>query len=434
MSSAPAERYPPRKRISRRHVRLGAQEGQSLIIVVTAMFVVIAFAAFAIDVSTWYQKHHQVQVAADAAALAAANCMTNGGSCNFSTSAAASTATSIAAANQVGLTSASQVTINTTANNVTVTTAAVAPVTFAGRFGLHPSVSAVAVASWQASNAKLSLFAANATCGSGLGLDFLANGGGNQDISGIFSNGQFNINSNSNHPVDGAFADDHSGSGCSGNTTSVKDGTISDAGTNAVPYPMTYAQPTGAACTYSASYFTTSTTIGTGGNATTVPTTNLITSPGVYCVTSSFNGSSCSDDFQDSTKTGWIYADGTSLTGGYEFVAPCVTITNPSSALTGPSGGPLVYGTSNITTAAPTPSGLPTCADTSNNSDTTNIDTNGADVGGTIYDQCGTAELWGNNDFTGFVEAANIKVEKNNNVTGTGPTAPYELGTDILTQ
>ena len=51
------------------------QSGQSLIIVALAMTAMLGMAAIGIDVSTWYQKHHQAQVVADAAALAAANCL-----------------------------------------------------------------------------------------------------------------------------------------------------------------------------------------------------------------------------------------------------------------------------------------------------------------------------------------------------------------------
>lgn len=48
------------------------------------MFVIIAIAAVAIDLSSWYQKHHRAQVSADAAALAAANCEA-AGTCNNTT-------------------------------------------------------------------------------------------------------------------------------------------------------------------------------------------------------------------------------------------------------------------------------------------------------------------------------------------------------------
>jgi len=53
--------------------------GQSLVIVILAMTLIVAIAALAIDVSQWYATRHQAQVAADAAALAGANCMADGG-------------------------------------------------------------------------------------------------------------------------------------------------------------------------------------------------------------------------------------------------------------------------------------------------------------------------------------------------------------------
>ena len=48
---------------------------QSVVVVVISMTLIFAVAAFAIDVGQWFAKHHQAQVSADAAALAAANCL-----------------------------------------------------------------------------------------------------------------------------------------------------------------------------------------------------------------------------------------------------------------------------------------------------------------------------------------------------------------------
>lgn len=396
------------------------EEGQSLIIVVVAMFAVLAMAAFAIDVASWYQKHHQAQVAADSAALAAANYMASGGAAASATS----TATTYASNNGRFTVPAGNVTVDTTSNTVTVLVPSNGANLFQHMLGSGPSISARAVASWNtSSNAQYSLFAANPTCGSGLGLDFTSNGGGHESVSGIYSNGQFEVDANSDHPVDGAFA----APGCSGNTTSVKDGTVTQKSGGALPYPTTYSYPS--TCDHSQSYFTTSSAIG----KTSVPAANQITSPGVYCVTSSFNDSGgCTDDYQNLNKTGWLYVDASKLSGtGYEFVGPCLSLLNLTSNITAPSGAPLVYGTSNITTAATTTS-LPTCTSSSNNNTTTWLDNNGASLASTIFDQCGTVEVTGNNTFTGFIEAYNIKVDKNNSVTGTGPTEPFLSGGDSL--
>lgn len=420
-----------------RRVSLRGQDGQSLVLVMFAMAVILIIAALAIDVASWYQRHHQAQVAADSAALAAANYMAKGGV----PTAATNTATTYAGANGIPI-DASNVNVNTTSDAVTVTVATHASEFFEHFFGTSgPAVSARAVASWTAPGAAFSLFAGNQTCGTGLGLQFSSNGGGNQAVSGLFSNGQFNISSNSQGSVNGAFAWDQSTASkyCANpaNTTTVPNGAINESGTSALPYPETFSQPTsGSGCTFSAPYFTTSTSIGNGtNNAVPVPAGDQITTPGVYCVTTGFTDTGgCTDDYQSSTNTGWIYI-GTALTGAYEFVAPCVTLTHASSSLTAPSGDPLIYGTSNTTTPAPTPSGFSTCTNPSSTSVSTWVDDNyGIVLGAPIYDQCGTVEITGNNVFTGFIEAANITVDKNNAITGTGPTPSYELGNDNLSQ
>ena len=97
--------------------RAADERGQSLVIVTLAMVVVLGMAAVAIDVATWYQKHHQAQVAADAAALAGANCMATG-SCTSSS--APGIAQSMCGNNGVA-TSDCNVSVNVSASTVTVT-------------------------------------------------------------------------------------------------------------------------------------------------------------------------------------------------------------------------------------------------------------------------------------------------------------------------
>lgn len=143
MSSAAAEGAPLTKRTSRGRIRMAGQDGQSLIIVVLAMFVVIGISALAIDVAQWYQKHHQAQVSADSAALAAANCLANS-KCTPGT--ATGTATSMAATNRVPASIVSVNTTGTNGGNVTVTTSTIAPQQFSA--GQTPRVSAQAVASY----------------------------------------------------------------------------------------------------------------------------------------------------------------------------------------------------------------------------------------------------------------------------------------------
>ena len=55
------------------------ESGQSLVVVISSMTVLMGMAAFGIDAATWMAKHHQAQVVADSAALAAAHCLANPG-------------------------------------------------------------------------------------------------------------------------------------------------------------------------------------------------------------------------------------------------------------------------------------------------------------------------------------------------------------------
>ncbi|HWD70671.1 MAG TPA: pilus assembly protein TadG-related protein, partial [Solirubrobacteraceae bacterium] len=55
----------------------GDESGQSLIVIVSAMTVLLGIAAFAIDTANWMVRHHDAQVVADSAALAAAQCLAN---------------------------------------------------------------------------------------------------------------------------------------------------------------------------------------------------------------------------------------------------------------------------------------------------------------------------------------------------------------------
>ena len=58
---------------------ISEESGQSLVVVVSSMTVLLGVAAFGIDAATWMAKHHQAQLVADSAALAAAQCLANPG-------------------------------------------------------------------------------------------------------------------------------------------------------------------------------------------------------------------------------------------------------------------------------------------------------------------------------------------------------------------
>ena len=129
------------------------QAGQSLVIISLSMVAMLGLAALAIDVASWYTKHHQTQVVADSAALAAANCLAHpnagpsGASCTSHTDVtdATNVAIAYAAANGVKIT-ASQVVIDTTNDKVTVNPSASTPAVFAGVFGMHTTAEAATAA------------------------------------------------------------------------------------------------------------------------------------------------------------------------------------------------------------------------------------------------------------------------------------------------
>ena len=320
-----------RKPFSIRH-----EGGQSLVIVVLAMVVIIGIAAYAIDVSSWYSARHQAQVTADAAALAAANCLAvpgNGPSPQCSSPGPdTSDATTVATGyGQNGVTvSPSNVAINTTKDTVTVTANVTAGSSFARSFGIGTrNITATAVASWSdmtnisfscnqttgGSNC-ISLFAGNANCSSAtpsdadpIGLDLLSNGGGHGTVTDAYVNGLLDNNNNSAAGGLGV-----TGVPCSSDNYETKNTTFTTMPAP-IPYPAVWSQPT---CTYSATYWTTAAVTG-----------HTIAGPGVYCATGS--PTTCADD---SASAGDIYVDESKLTGaGYEFVGPCVSLTGASSAL-----------------------------------------------------------------------------------------------------
>jgi Flp pilus assembly protein TadG len=146
--------------------RLRDESGQSLIVTVSSMAVLLGMSAYGIDVASWYAKRHQVQVVADAAALAAANCLANPGAhsgsinsasvptCSSATDTTDATTVAIdyAAANGMTIT-ASQVSFGTGttgAGTVTVTPSGSTPSLFARALGVtNVKAKATSVASWK---------------------------------------------------------------------------------------------------------------------------------------------------------------------------------------------------------------------------------------------------------------------------------------------
>ena len=209
--------------------RLRSDAGQSMALTATAMTVVLGMGAISVDMATWYQKHHQAQVAADAAALAAANCMADVGitGSTFSnqcttTSDAANVATTYAADNGVTLTNPSDVTFGKL--TVTVTTPDPAPALFAAVLGIRQSTqTATATATWSApisntcstgqesSGACYLIFAKDTNCSDNT-LN-LSNNGNVTVTGGVWSNGNLNTAGADNNSQWGNVVDGN-GSGC----------------------------------------------------------------------------------------------------------------------------------------------------------------------------------------------------------------------------
>lgn len=438
--------------------------GQSVVIVVLAMVLIFAVAGFAIDVGQWFVKHHQAQVSADAGALAAANCLAFQRCSSFVTSAGHdSYDKAVQYTNADGVPLASNgVSFNTNNKTVTVTTSAAAPVTFAGLFGIHPTATATATATWSRGTLPFSLYAENQTCGVGsasphnpLGLYLSGTGGGGNTVYGLYANGEYYNSDNSNNTFFNGEVHTGCGTGlqtqggCNGAPKTqncwTNNSTV-NMEASASLYPQCFPEPglattpsvvtsycqtapttTGPSCSYPPDgYWTTKTT---------APTRDRITTPGVYCIGSSGSGpaTTFSGTCAASSGTpGTIYVDTSttnSLTSssGYEFVGPCVYVSTASSGtLSGPSGQPLVYGTTGATGSLP-------CTSCNNGSPDVIISAGGETFGSAVFDPLGTSEFTGNNgSFVGFVEAQNIIETQNNGIFGNGPNGTDEPDGDAL--
>jgi hypothetical protein len=429
------------------------QDGQTTVLATVMMLAVLGMAAVAIDVATWYQKHHQVQVSADAAVLAAANCLANSSATNTSSSSctsindpsAVTVAQSIASINGASL---SATNISRGFDSVTVTLPATAPALLAGIDNIRTATTqATAKARYYPAGLKfscpssglntcLAFFAGNTYCPTsatntsvGLVLVTSDSGGGNTMIPDAFTNGYLYDGANSASSAVGVTLPGNTTATCSTANTGAK-GLEASYTSTSLPYPDAWPAPNLADCTKKAAYFSTQTG---------APTQNQITSPGIYCVTgngtiSSSNPTGCQSS-PTTQSTGYLYVDEASpaLTSGgwYEFISPCTVLANSATpTITNVPDQPLIYGTANITIPA-TASALPTCTSAANNGTAGSdlyITGSSANVSAPLYDQCGTTDINQNNSYLGYVAAWNIIVEQNNSVTGNGPTSASGSG------
>lgn len=428
--------------------------GQSLPIIVISMTVIVLLAALAIDVSTWFVKHHKAQVTADAAALAAANYMSTGGSSGTATT----TATTYASDNNLPI-SSSNVTVDTSSQTVTVTVPTTGPLLFAGiALGSGPSISARAVASWKlrdctnaGSNCAF-IYAADNVCTGDTGVTAtitatggppgvvphgvtIAQGGigSSTTITGdIISNSNITTNENS-HPqynADAFFSPAGAPCGSYGGPTTASPTPYLSLGPEQtiptefpIPYQKVYTacpgtstltafNPVTCVGTYDyPSYCTQDIAPVTTASATT--TVSTVVNNAVYCDAGSGSPS------DPSTWNGTLNV----TTGGdATFIAGTVTFNDPSNTTLAPAAGNslLAYGAECNATR---PITCPASQTTSTSPVVNLISSGNATIHGDIFAPNGVIEsnLGGTPTITGFLEGWDVVYIVNGTVTGQGP-------------
>lgn len=419
------------------------QRGQSLVLVVLTMGVMLAFAAVAIDVASWYAKHHQAQVSADAAALAAANCLaaagTSGNACTSTTDTAdaQTVAESVAKANGITLTSAD---IHFSDKSVSITAHNSGRSYFASLFGIQRGVqTARATATWTPPTGGPCgtpgagcdfMFAANADCSSSTnGISFAV--GGNTNVQGnIQSNGNISGSTNGT-PVLG--------------TGSYGPGACSDSLTYKGQSPWT-SPPTQAASTYPypLDYTPDFPSCGGAGELACAPSgyptfctetdTNYTSldpvSGNIYCASGS--GEVSNPATWDGTIT--IKANGTN-TWYDSFVAGSITLPKLAGNNTLSSCGYAASGYTSTTCGAsvptPTTPNYPIFYAIGTSATALNITAAGGQtLNGDLFAPNGTASLsmTGNKTLVTFIEAKNISATINGDFMGDGPTGGGSSG------
>jgi hypothetical protein len=411
----------PRKRIQ---AAIHHESGQSLVVVVLALIVIMGVSALAIDVSGWFVTRHHAQVAADAAALAAANYMaTSSGQGSVTT--ATGYARQYVADNGFNGNNAT-VTVNTSAATVTVTVPTTGSIFFARALGFGPpNISATAVASYETGSSPYALFAGG-TCASGGGTGIDLNLNGNTTLDGVHSNGDLSGQIGNNTSVN--LNTLSMTSGCSStlqNGNSAKSPTVTPAPTGVLNYPVNYASTSckingvvncyfpvapepPPQCTY------------TAGVGQSIPSGLAITSSGNDITISGSIGSSttpvvlCAPNgtitvaTNNTTYYGTLYAQTVDLNG------EGITLYPPPDQLG-------IYETGTTTVQLNPGQG---------NGKGSNNDVL---VNAYIFAPNATVSLGGNNG-SGFIEANSINVSGNNwQFVGTGPSDPYVFA-DTLVQ
>jgi hypothetical protein len=390
--------------------------GQTLAITAVILVpVIFGMAVLAVDTGVWFQSHRQAQTAADAAALAGANCVSTG-ACTPST--APGVAQSMCQSN--GITNPTpDCSVTMGASTITVKTTTHPPSYFASLFNVTSTPNATAVATWQVRGSNCAnptgttcgfIFANDPSC-SGSGAT-VTNNGTSAIEGGIESNGDMTFSQSGNHQWNVTVsyaASSASHTGC----------TFNPNGGNHDPYsgtPSTYPLPTNTSndwpINFSFDYPTCSPTgayqcTGPGGTpsyctfSSTLASWSPSAAPGVYCAVGSGSGVSASDP---STWNGSIIAGAVS---GATYLGGSVTLSTSNgnfSPATGANPAPnlLAYATTGSVT----------------------VNGSGNGVGsGDVFAPNGTATVTftGNESYTGFIEATDASYNSSGTDTGDGP-------------
>ena len=431
-----------------------SQSGQSLVIMSVVMTAVLGMAAVSIDAASWDVKHHQDQVVADAAALAAANCLANPNTGPNSTTVPQCTSTTDTTdATQVAVTYARQNGLNITTSNVNVTGSQVkvtanssSPSYFARIAGVRSaSESASATAGFTGGTASTTCTAAQQSAGNCYAIytqdpncgtsDGWVTGSASVTITGaIHTQGTMNFGSGG-----GTYTFTGPATYSSGNCTvtvpqnSTMKGSTPTAGDNQTStyWPINYATDF-PACSATGTYQCTGPdgtpsycTISSSSGSISLNWSNTL--GGVYCAygtgtpstPSSWNGAITLNSNSNGTS---------SAPASVTFIAGYVNATSESNYLQPAMDGCLMYVLDSNSQAG-----------SANSNYAVSLSNGSMYLSGTIFAPNGTIYLNGVSLTTGFLEGYSVN-SSNLTFTGNGPLATSggssssSSGTDSLTQ
>jgi hypothetical protein len=404
--------------------RIREESGQSLVVVVISMLVIVGVAALAIDVGNWLATRHKAQVTADAMALAAANYMANNPAATAATGQSVGQGTKYTTGSGLDPTSAT-VNVNTANGQVTAVVTTPGSTSFASAVGVGPpTIKATAVASYVEGSSPYSLFAAG-TCSAGNPASITINVNGNATVSGVHSNGGITGQIGNNTMINTLS----NGSGCantlcdgSGNCNNNPTAPVLSSPNNLswpVPFDSSSCElsANGPACYFdtTAAHLSTTCTYVAG---TGTPPTNVSSSGGNITISGNVGSSGspvvlCAPSGTITVATNSVTIDGTLYAQNVIFSGNSPTIIPPPDEL-----GIYVSGTGTL------------------NLDPGNGGGGGSNnvtlVGAFVYAPNGSVSLGGNNG-SGMIEAQSITVSGNSwSFIGTGPADPYVYGDKLI--